>query len=395
MKSELLSSLVHSYRDGRPVIIMPQLSASDYKKVDTFINAAGGIWNRNVGAHIFADGVDTKAAIAAAIKKNFHRDTNPADFFPTPPDIADRLIETCLTAFMRWKLDDDPSHKLRVLEPSAGKGDLLHALFRVVPRDRCEIVAFEIDERNQADLAAAGISFRGEDFLQAEIGEPVDIVLQNPPFSIPGCAQGWARHVLRAQSWLNKDGQLASIIPKLPTNIHGEALDVLAHANFSGTLEDLGLVTFRGNRGHNRETKIDVIIVNLEKDNYPPGTSNDIAISLLQNELKNRYEHNTAMIIQNNHFEKYSTLDRLVRNSGSTRDAVHVALAQRPDWIKAGAPWLTDRVDIKSVLTRLFHDFITEPERAETHVPKTPSFGQKTSKVPEGQSSLFARTLDA
>ena len=101
--------------------------------------------------------------------------------FFTPAWLAQRLWD--------WCPKRRPGERFRVCEPAAGKGAL------AVPALACgslpEVVAYEVDHNNVAQLAQAGVSYdigrlvvRPRDFL-AQTPDQVgcfDLVLQNPPF---------------------------------------------------------------------------------------------------------------------------------------------------------------------------------------------------------------------
>ena len=73
------------------------------------------------------------------------------DFFPTPPELCDHLVE----------LADIPPRS-RVLEPSAGRGDLALALRRARVEPHC----LEIQPRLVALLQRQGFAVRRGDFLR-------------------------------------------------------------------------------------------------------------------------------------------------------------------------------------------------------------------------------------
>lgn len=117
-------------------------------------------------------------------------------FYPTPPSLAKRMAE---------KVQDSYSIR-RVLDPSAGKGDLLDFLkkaesnepddpddsddeFRFQRRrywnllpERCEYFAIEIDEDLQAILRARGQCVIDSDFLSFTGPDKFDLIMMNPPF---------------------------------------------------------------------------------------------------------------------------------------------------------------------------------------------------------------------
>lgn len=115
--------------------------------------------------------------------------------FPTPPELARRLIEAA-----------EPSPGLTWLEPSAGTGRLLDALLAVDPD--AEVEAVEINPQLVEHLRhryPSAIVFCG-DFMDYQDAAPERIIM-NPPFSN---AQD-VRHILHAFNLLAPGGILAAI----------------------------------------------------------------------------------------------------------------------------------------------------------------------------------------
>lgn len=105
-------------------------------------------------------------------------------FYPTPPDLARK-------AWSKFK----NKNFIRVLEPSAGEGDLVTAMpgwDDRYGRGRPAVDVLEIDVTKHPTLRAKGLSVVGLDFMSMQSGAAFSHVLLNPPFS-----EG-VRHVLKA-----------------------------------------------------------------------------------------------------------------------------------------------------------------------------------------------------
>jgi hypothetical protein len=122
---------------------------------------------------------------------------NDFQFYPTPLSLAQKA----------WEKFQNKDF-VRILEPSAGNGDLLKGIrgfgerwFRDLPVDVCEI-----DISKHATLRSLpGVSVVGMDFMEFGGGAIYSHIIQNPPF-----AQG-VQHVLKAWESLF-DGEIVSII---------------------------------------------------------------------------------------------------------------------------------------------------------------------------------------
>ena len=110
------------------------------------------------------------------------------DFYPTPQNIIDTMIAVALVR---------PHH--RVLEPSAGSGDLAQAIASIgVSNLNC----FEINQQLQKALKFQGFNLIGADFL-ASTPQPIyDRIIANHPFS----NNGVANHTQHALKFLNPEG---------------------------------------------------------------------------------------------------------------------------------------------------------------------------------------------
>lgn len=135
------------------------------------------------------------------------------DFYPTPKDLAGRMI-----AKVNWK---DVSF---ILEPSAGKGDLIKAVkafaeqkryqersnyatsydLKTQPQECFDVI--EKDENLMLMLRGAGLRLVAEDFLSFETERRYDLIMMNPPFS-----EG-AKHLLHAIKLQEHGGQIVCLL---------------------------------------------------------------------------------------------------------------------------------------------------------------------------------------
>lgn len=116
------------------------------------------------------------------------------DFFPTPEALANRMVEA---------LDVKPG--MRVLEPSAGKGNLADAVLKSEPDAKIDTV--EQSSTLREILDAKGYSLVGHDFNDFAPAEKYDRIIMNPPFSNGIDAD----HVRRAFDMLKPGGRLVAI----------------------------------------------------------------------------------------------------------------------------------------------------------------------------------------
>lgn len=115
-------------------------------------------------------------------------------FWPTPDDVADSLLDYAMAP---WMAD---GRGVRVLEPSAGAGHLAATVRRRLPR--AHITCVEPAPERTALLRLSGVAdvvveSTLEDYLAGgDMGDPYDLVIANPPYTLPGRPRAWADHVL-------------------------------------------------------------------------------------------------------------------------------------------------------------------------------------------------------
>jgi predicted RNA methylase len=124
-------------------------------------------------------------------------------FFPTPPAVAEELIE-----FAHLE------NATCVLEPSAGTGSLIDAILKSHPRAKisyCEINCFLLDVLRMKYEGLSNVHFAGRDFEELDpqyFNDRFDGIILNPPFERGQDID----HVLRAHRLLGPKGTLAAIV---------------------------------------------------------------------------------------------------------------------------------------------------------------------------------------
>lgn len=139
-------------------------------------------------------------AMRASLKAGVQVVSAP-QLFPTPPDLAARMVELA-----------DITHGARILEPSAGTGRIVDAIAAAVPLDRVTLDCIEIHRgladqlRTRHPLAIV----RPFDFLQfvPNAAHLADVVLMNPPFANGADVD----HVTHAVRFLAPGGRLVAIM---------------------------------------------------------------------------------------------------------------------------------------------------------------------------------------
>ena len=114
------------------------------------------------------------------------------DFYPTPVTVIQKMIDAAKV---------QPHH--RVLEPSAGSGDLASAIVKITNQIDC----FEINLSLHKALILQGFNLLGSNFLASPPQPIYDRILANPPFS----NNGVNLHTQHAFKFLKSGGKLVTL----------------------------------------------------------------------------------------------------------------------------------------------------------------------------------------
>jgi predicted RNA methylase len=167
-----------------------QLDRAMYTKVNKVLESAGGKWSRSAKAHVFGyDAEQRMDEIIVSGEVDVPKDE--FEFFPTPAAIADRMHEVAQVETY-----------MHVLEPSAGRGALVHRLEDVY------VHCVEKMPANAKYLREEGYQVEEADFMDVPQRKDFDRVLMNPPFS-----KGQdVKHVTHAIGFLKPGGRLVAIM---------------------------------------------------------------------------------------------------------------------------------------------------------------------------------------
>lgn len=233
------------------VILPPvKLERDLYVRVDKVLKAAGGKWDRKIGAHLFTD-YDPRELLSKeqlASGEIVNRQQALQQFF-TRPETAKQIVEyACVEPGMRC------------LEPSAGTGNIARALRAALidPRERVgrDPICVEIDEVLVRKLVEDGFDDTlCMDFLATDPAiNPFDRIVMNPPFT----GGQDVDHVTHAFSMLKWNGLLVAIMsPAFQFRSDKK------HVAFRKLMDRHGEVVARLPRGSFDDTDIETLVVRL------------------------------------------------------------------------------------------------------------------------------------
>lgn len=189
------------------------------------------------------------------------------EFYPTPKELLDKI-----TTEIR------KSYKINtILEPSAGKGDIVKYIEENFGRygDRKDIDCIEKDEDLQNTLRGAGYKVVGNDFLTYNTFKHYDLIIMNPPFS------NGDEHLLKALHMQKDGGAIICILNaetlKNPcTNRRKDLLKKLSELNASIEYMEEEFVAAE------RSTSVEIAVIKVD-------IPNSFGESVILNNLKKRY----------------------------------------------------------------------------------------------------------
>lgn len=195
-----LSALTQTFNgDGTSTVkIERNLDRALYLKVNEVLVTLGGKWQRREKVHAFP--TDIRDALENVILTGqFIKPKDEYGYFPTPEDVASRLIRMAAIG---------PG--MRILEPSAGQGHIARLLLVLTKLVAC----VEILEANAKILREMTTEVWCCDFLTLKPRGQIistgyfDRVVMNPPFA----RQQDIDHVRHAYDFLKPGGRLVSVM---------------------------------------------------------------------------------------------------------------------------------------------------------------------------------------
>lgn len=173
-----------------------QLDRALYEAVNKALDALGGKWNRSAKAHLFK--TDPREAITSLVEGEKLVDKKKTfQAFFTPDAAADEVAQLA-----------ELRSGLRLLEPSAGNGQLVRAAQRVT--GGLYVHTVEVNPDHFHTLAQISNLVSMADFVKSTVTElgAFDRVLMNPPFTKGQDVE----HVVHAYDFLKPGGVLVAIV---------------------------------------------------------------------------------------------------------------------------------------------------------------------------------------
>lgn len=213
----------HSTTTGTWYFSDSSLQKSQIEDLERTLSFIGGVKER--GSWMFP--YEPTATFDSIVAMGLIPEVKSHQFYPTPASIAQYVAQILKC-----------THADRVLEPSAGRGDLLTFL-NAAPEN---VTCVEVSPLFCDILSAKGYSAHNKDFIawSKESPDCFDKIAINPPYS-----EGRAKeHTLTALSHLSEKGIMAAVLPagyKPEEWIGSEFVCAKSGREFSGEFEDTGI----------------------------------------------------------------------------------------------------------------------------------------------------------
>lgn len=169
MKNPFLAefSMLMAYNN---VIELPEAKLKHYSEIRDALKKAGGKYNS--GKFIFDENTEARLIKSRILSGEDVNDKKKYQFFATPSEVADRVVE--LANCNSFEVEN-------VLEPSAGKGALVDSLRRI--NSDCVVDLVEIMPENVKSLSKKGYDVHECDFMDFKPNKPYQRIIANPPFT--------------------------------------------------------------------------------------------------------------------------------------------------------------------------------------------------------------------
>lgn len=201
------------------------------------------------------------------------------NFYPTPKDLIFKMLS---------KIDLNLCNT--ILEPSAGKGDIVDMIVsntRYNRGSKPSIDTIEYDKELQVTLKGKGYHLIHDDFLTFDSFKKYDVILMNPPFD------NGVKHLLKAIDIQSRGGKIVCILnAETIKNPYSNERDKLIRLLEEYEAE----VEFMENQFSNAERKTDVEIALIYID-IPKNYKDNLILDNLRNEIEIRdIEENNTII---------------------------------------------------------------------------------------------------
>lgn len=177
-------------------------------------------------------------------------------FYPTPDDLIDKMLFPYLVEYADIRYFKGGTAR-RILEPSAGKGNIVDRLVDVYRVQKRLVSTCEIEPELRMILVEKGYKVIDSDFLEYGDSHYFNFIIMNPPFS------NGEDHLLKAWEILH-DGDLVCVLnAETVRNPYSKKRQLIVNL-----IEDHGSyeIVEGAFEEAERETKVDVVIIWLQKE---------------------------------------------------------------------------------------------------------------------------------
>jgi len=252
IEAALNSAIISNNQISFPI----DISRGIYTKVKSMLEDIRGTW-KGGKASCFNFEFNPSDIVESYLSGGVWPKKNPYALFPTPQTVIDYILAYT---------DADPIRfsgyeKVSILEPSAGRGDLIDAVVKAFTDAGIEVdvTCCELDPINIAILKDKGYCVVEGDFMQCENLGKFDLCIMNPPFQ----GNKYIKHINHAQAMLKQYGSLVAVAP---LSLFSTSTKVALNLKEQVSAINLGDLTDVFDGDTFKDTDIETIVFNLRSE---------------------------------------------------------------------------------------------------------------------------------
>lgn len=254
------------------------------------------------------------------------------DFYPTPPKLIDKMLQGIDFRTIRT-----------VLEPSAGKGNLVEAVLEKMKlaqynswsreEKKYDVDCIEINENLRYILQGKGFRVIHDDFLTYESFKKYDLIAANFPFS------DGDKHLIKALDMIENGGRLVALV-------NGETI----RNPYSNIRKDL----VRKLNEYNAEIEY------LQDEFIESERSTNVEVALIKVDIENK-NRDSIILEQLKQEEQYKQQNSNINNTLIDGDFIQGIIKQYQFELKAGLNLINEYQNLQPLILKSFKDKHASP----------------------------------
>lgn len=262
------------------------------------------------------------------------------DFYPTPSSVIAKMVEPFRTGGCRTGFRGSDLYTMEILEPSAGKGNILDYLKETCFVKTRSLYAIEQDPDLVHILQSKGYKVIANDFLEYKPDYAIDLIIANPPYS------NGEDHILHMWNILHSGHIICLLNSETVLNPFSQKRQLLAKIiQDNGSVEHIGKVF----QDAERRTAVESCIVRLSK-------KSESKFDFKFENVTKETEHDFSEEIAGNNLAINDLTGNLIRCYDKTKDAFVKYIQARKELAYYSEAILPKTRNIDSITDQAFKD---------------------------------------